>query len=278
MAQARKALDTFHTGTARTALARVDTTWLGDGEKAELAELRERLELLKAETDELAARGDQVVEKHGPRPARSSRARSGCLAKGTSRARGRPGGDGAQFGAITPVFSVPRDESSIQPMGPQEGVVGEHVYSGRVRNHYPPIQYHRPAAKRLSEAQVVRHDELRDCEATENLEEFLSARRIEVRCRLVEDDDFRLHGQHTGNRHPPLLTKGEVVGRPVRQIGYLDSSQRPLHTLLQLFALDAEVLGPERDVLGHRRHEELVVGVLKDNPHTAPDLHHRVGP
>ena len=81
MAQARKALDTFHTGTARTALARVDTTWLGDGEKAELAELRERLELLKAETDELAARGDQVAEKHGPRPARSSRARSGCLAK-----------------------------------------------------------------------------------------------------------------------------------------------------------------------------------------------------
>ncbi len=75
--RAREALDGFHTGNARQALARVDETWLEPDDEAELAALRTRLDLVKAETDELAALAGQALAEHEE----SSRwlRRRGCL-------------------------------------------------------------------------------------------------------------------------------------------------------------------------------------------------------
>ncbi len=74
--RAREALDSFHTGNARRALSRVDEVWLTDDEKAELAALRERLDFVKAEADELNAIAEQTVAEHeSTRPSRLGR---GC--------------------------------------------------------------------------------------------------------------------------------------------------------------------------------------------------------
>jgi hypothetical protein len=77
LARAREALDSFHTGNARKALARVDETWLEDSDKEELAVLRERLEFVKAEADELAALADQALAEHEQN--RRSGIGRGCL-------------------------------------------------------------------------------------------------------------------------------------------------------------------------------------------------------
>ena len=41
---------------------------------------------------------------------------------------------------------------------------------------------------------------------------------------------------------------------------------------LELVAAQPEVGGPERDVVAHGRHEQLVVGILEHDPDPSPDL------
>ncbi len=55
-------------------------------------------------------------------------------------------------------------------------------------------------------------------------------------------------------------------------LGHADGGQRRVHAGLQRLPGDAEVGGPEGDVLGHGGQEELVVRVLEDDPDPAPDL------
>jgi len=77
LATAREALDSFLTGNARKALARVDETWLEDSDMEELAVLRERLDFVKAEADELAALAEQALAEHEQN--RRSGIGRGCL-------------------------------------------------------------------------------------------------------------------------------------------------------------------------------------------------------
>ena len=55
-----------------------------------------------------------------------------------------------------------------------------------------------------------------------------------------------------------------------------DGSERLIHPLRQIIPAQAEVGRAEGHVIAHRRHEELVVGVLEDHPHAAPNLGDRV--
>ena len=53
----------------------------------------------------------------------------------------------------------------------------------------------------------------------------------------------------------------------------MSTAARPSWTRsLELVAADAEVGGPERNVVVDRRHEQLVVGVLEDDADAAADL------
>ena len=65
-------------------------------------------------------------------------------------------------------------------------------------------------------------DQLGDVEAEQRLRQVVTARRVQVRGRLVEHEDLGLHRHHSGHRHPSLLSVGEVVRRPVGEVGDLE--------------------------------------------------------
>ena len=51
-----------------------------------------------------------------------------------------------------------------------------------------------------------------------------------------------------------------------------DRGEGVVHTLLELCTLHAEVRGPERHVVVHGRHEQLVIGILEDDADPPTDL------
>ena len=77
MDRAEQLLDEFHTGNARSALARVDETWLEEEDRTRLVALRDRLEAVKAESEELSSLSEEIIAEHGP--VRTRRSGGGCL-------------------------------------------------------------------------------------------------------------------------------------------------------------------------------------------------------
>jgi hypothetical protein len=63
-----------------------------------------------------------------------------------------------------------------------------------------------------------------------------------------------------------------VVGGPAGQSGLADRIERLADPLPELGPAQPEVGRPEADVLFDRRHEELIVGILEDEPEPPPDL------
>lgn len=70
--------------------------------------------------------------------------------------------------------------------------------------------------------------------------------RIEVRARLIQQQHRRLHRQHRGDRHRPLLTAGEPVGRAVPQVRGPDPYKGLVHPLLHPLRRQSEVQRPHR--------------------------------
>ncbi len=60
--------------------------------------------------------------------------------------------------------------------------------------------------------------------------------------------------------------------RAVGVLGHADRLERLQHPALELGTAQAEVLGPEGDVLADGAHEQLVVGVLEHDADAAADL------
>jgi hypothetical protein len=91
----------------------------------------------------------------------------------------------------------------------------------------------------------------------EQLEQCLHAGRIEVRGRLVEDEQVRFVRKHAGDREALLLAARQRRRRAAFEPGEADQPQRVGDTLLHHVARPATVLEAERDLVGDARHHEL---------------------
>ena len=120
--------------------------------------------------------------------------------------------------------------------------------------------------------QVVGDHDRRDVEAEHDLGQLPAGHRVEVRRRLVEDEDVGSHRQHRGQGDAPALAEAEVVRRPLGGVGHADRVQRLRGAGRQLVAAQAEVGRPEGDVVTDRGHEQLVVGVLEHDADAPADL------
>ena len=166
-----------------------------------------------------------------------------------------------------------KPERQLEPVRAHQLVVGEHVAGRAVGDHDPVAEHDRARAQLERVGQVVGDHQHRHVERAQDVGELAARGGVEVGRRLVEHQDLRLHRQHGGDRDPAALAEGQVVRRPVGEVGHADpvervhrpgaSSSAPAH---------AEVGRPERDVLADGRHEQLVVGVLEDDADPAPDL------
>ena len=116
------------------------------------------------------------------------------------------------------------------------------------------------------------HHEDGDVEGADDVGQLAARGRVEVRGRLVEHEDLRVHGEHRRDGDPSPLAEGQVVRRPVGELGHAHLCQGLEHPGVELVAAQPEVARPERHVVADRRHEQLVVGVLEDDADAAPDL------
>ena len=87
---------------------------------------------------------------------------------------------------------------------------------------------------------------------------------IEVRRRLVEQDEARAHREHAGQRESLPLPARERGGRRDRAAGRGRPRRAPRATRGQISSRgDAEVLESERHVVAEPRHHHLRVGILQ---------------
>ena len=116
---------------------------------------------------------------------------------------------------------------------------------------------------------VLRDDDRRPfvLQSSQDPDKRLRARGVEVRRRLVEDEDLRTACDGGGERHPLLL--------PARQLGEL-LAQKPLYAAELCGLTDprdrglrvgAQVLEREGDLVGDGPHEELAPRVLHHHAH-----------
>jgi hypothetical protein len=99
--------------------------------------------------------------------------------------------------------------------------------------------------------------------------DFLAELGVEVRERLVEEQELRLDHQRARERHALLLAPGELARQPVAEPFEAHQAQRLGDLVPDGARREAAHLEPERDVLGRREVGEQRVA-LKDEPGVPP--------
>jgi hypothetical protein len=104
----------------------------------------------------------------------------------------------------------------------------------------------------------------RRAESLDRAEEEPRGIRVELRGRLVEQEQVRLEGERRGEGDTLELAAGEL-GRPATpQVERSDRLERTLDARADLRRRRAEVLEPEGDLVLDERHHDLVLGILED--------------
>jgi len=117
----------------------------------------------------------------------------------------------------------------------------------------------------------VRGDHLGQWELPQQFNQLPSPPRIEVAGWLVEHQDFRVHAEDRGDGDPLLLPHAEVVGRAGFGTAHSHLLQGLLYPQFHLFLGASQVERAEGHVVEDSGGEELILWVLKDQPHLAPD-------
>ena len=107
-------------------------------------------------------------------------------------------------------------------------------------------------------------DEYRTRQLFDQVEERVGGLGVELRRRLVEQQQLRLERKRGRERHALQLAPGELTGRAVGEVRRTDRSERLLDARPDLRRLDADVLEAEGDLVRDIVHHDLVLGILED--------------
>ncbi|OUE08779.1 hypothetical protein CMsap09_07510 [Clavibacter michiganensis] len=94
---------------------------------------------------------------------------------------------------------------------------------------------------------------------------------VEVRGRLVEEEEPRAHGEHAGEGEPLLLAAGERRRGPVEGDVEAHRVEGGADAGPDLLTRDAEVLAAERHVVADTGEDHLRVRILQHEPGAAPE-------
>jgi hypothetical protein len=87
---------------------------------------------------------------------------------------------------------------------------------------------------------------------------------VELRGRLVEEEELRLERERGREAHPLELAARQLGRPPAPEVERVHGGERPLGPWPDLRGRDAQVLEPERDLVGDDRHDHLVFRILED--------------
>ena len=113
-------------------------------------------------------------------------------------------------------------------------------------------------------------------QARQQAEDARFARGVEIRGRLIEDEDLGAHRQQRGDGDSLLLAAGEHVRGTVAVARQPYNVQRPPHPRLNLVGRHAQVLRPECDLVLHPHLRKLHLRVLEDQAGRASQVGHGV--
>jgi len=85
-----------------------------------------------------------------------------------------------------------------------------------------------------------------------------------------------LHGEHTRDSDPLLLSRAKVIGRLIERIHHAHLGESGTRTSRGLFGSEAQIQRSEGDVFQNAGHEKLIVRVLEDDSNLLPDLLQRL--
>ena len=104
----------------------------------------------------------------------------------------------------------------------------------------------------------------RRAEPLDGVEEERGRGRVELRRRLVEQQQLRLERERRGEAHPLQLAAGQLDRLSPPEVQRVDRLERALDARPDLGGRDAEVLEPEGDLVRDDRHHDLVLRILED--------------
>ena len=133
-------------------------------------------------------------------------------------------------------------------MGLEKRAVLEQVSARSVCDDGPAVKKHDPAAGRPDKVQIVRSNDLGIVESPEIIDEQPASSRIEVRRRLVQDEDHRFHDQDSGERRLFFLSEAEKVGRSLELFPQTKRLENPNGPRLGFLRTHAETGGTEKNV------------------------------
>ncbi len=105
---------------------------------------------------------------------------------------------------------------------------------------------------------------------------LLGSGRVERRGRLVQHQDARVRGEYRADRHPLLLAAGQLVQRPVPQLGQAQQVEGLLHPLAHHLRRDGQLLHRVGEFLLHRVGGEPGQRVLPHHAHHVGEFARRM--
>jgi len=148
----------------------------------------------------------------------------------------------------------------------EERSVGQELRHGAVRDSAPAVDDHEAPADPGRVMEILAGDEARPAQRAEDAGDRAAPARVEPGPGLVEREDLGPTGERRGERRALLLTAGEVVRAARLEAREPHGLEGLGHAPPDLLLGEAQVARAEGEIFGDRRAEELVVGVLEDEP------------
>ena len=150
--------------------------------------------------------------------------------------------------------------------------IGQDAFGEPVRLHFPFVQNNNAIAKIDGEVQIVRGNNQRAGKITQNTEQLATCSRVKIACWFIQNKDGWLARQDA-SQTDAFPFAGTQFGRiPRGAVCQTNGTQTALHSCQNFGVVKTEIERPKRDVVADGRTEQLVVRILKEEPHLLPDL------
>ena len=168
-------------------------------------------------------------------------------------------------------------QGHLEPVSLDQAGISQNLATGAVGDDLALIQQDRARADLENQLEVVRGDQLGRGKVADLMDEPPPAARVKVRRGLVEHHHRGPACQHARQADALPLAEAQMMRRTIRRVLKVDPRETLQGQAASLAPGHPLVERPEGHILDDRGAEELIVGVLEQQPHLAPDLVRRPG-
>jgi hypothetical protein len=121
---------------------------------------------------------------------------------------------------------VAQNVRTFQPVRQHQGFVIQKLHGRSLRDHGSLIENDHPRADLDDQFEVMRGNDLRDRQRTEQSFKLASSPGIQVAAWFIESQQAGLTRQQTGQAHAPFFSPAQMVRHALFQMGKADLRQR----------------------------------------------------